>query len=785
MTTSVLTKQDYILGLKSKNLVVKTLSQNEILNEKKIILATNHILTIDCSGSMYSELPKIRQQIKNKLVDLVKDNDTVSIVWFSGRGECGILKEEVEIKSLKDLSDLHKNIDKYLTDVCLTGFKEPLELIKEVVDRISKNRPNSAFNLMFLTDGYDNQWSTNEILKACEALKDKVTSSTFVEYGNYANTKLLNQMAETLSGTVIYSERFTDYEPIFESIIRKEVLSTKKIEIDIPNSNYVVDENGIYYNVLDGKVLVSEGVKYLTYLTDKTISTKETLTSYVSDYVNTRGLSSPNRDVLNVIYTLIASLAQRMKSKDVYEILESLGDISISNSYCNAFGKQPLNAFLSEVRSIASGESQPFTKGFDVNSIPSDNKFCVLNLINMLMSDEESRWYPKHEKFVYHPISAKRVQASSVLTEEDHAKINDLTQKLQTADVESLKIINEEINSILSKKQDLKFVTVGAENGYEISKLVWNTDRPNLSVSVTYKGYVELPENKFGIKSVDTVTFRNYSIIANGIVNVDILPVSFSEDTYKVLVKNNIVSANEPYEKNKIFFINLKRDLSGDIFPVVNRSMTKDVSGMELFKQEIELQKLKAKQRVFNHFFKENFPSKNEGLVSRYGEEATEWLKSLGFSDGNGFSPKSVSSKSGEIRMESELACKIASFSTLPSVNALLKKIQSNKNLTPSESLLNVYYKEYLNFIESDIYTKTSEKNKENLLKVWLEDKAKETVKEKRDLENHIAQSKFGLILSQGWFTDFDDMDNTSTTLTIDNVDYKVSFNLAEVEEKL
>ncbi len=66
---------------------------------------TNHIFVVDVSGSMSGDLPAIRTQLKNKLSNLMKEGDTISIVWFSGNRDAGILKEEVEVKSLKTLTD--------------------------------------------------------------------------------------------------------------------------------------------------------------------------------------------------------------------------------------------------------------------------------------------------------------------------------------------------------------------------------------------------------------------------------------------------------------------------------------------------------------------------------------------------------------------------------------------------------------------------------------------------------------------------------------------------------
>lgn len=98
---------------------------------------TNHIMVIDCSGSMYNELPKIRTHLKNKIPTLVKKDDTLTIIWFSGKNQCGVLFEGAEVHGLTDLSKINATIDRYLTDVGLTGFKQPLEEVLAVVDRMT------------------------------------------------------------------------------------------------------------------------------------------------------------------------------------------------------------------------------------------------------------------------------------------------------------------------------------------------------------------------------------------------------------------------------------------------------------------------------------------------------------------------------------------------------------------------------------------------------------------------------------------------------------------------
>ena len=161
---------------------------------------TNHIFVVDVSGSMSWELPKIRTQLKNKLSNLMKEGDTISIVWFSGNRDSGILKEEIEVKSLKTLSDLNDAIDKWLHPIGLTAFLKPLELVKELIGRIKKNRPDSVYSMIFLTDGYNNDCPWNEVTKTLKSLENDISSSTFVEYGFYADTQKLTQMASILGG---------------------------------------------------------------------------------------------------------------------------------------------------------------------------------------------------------------------------------------------------------------------------------------------------------------------------------------------------------------------------------------------------------------------------------------------------------------------------------------------------------------------------------------------------------------------------------------------------------
>jgi hypothetical protein len=240
---------------------------------------TNHVIIIDCSGSMYGELPKIREQLKKKMPKLLKDTDTVSIVWFSGRGQFGTLLEAEPVSTLADLQSVNQAIDRWLKPVCLTGFKEPLEEAAKVVERVAKKRPGSAFSLFFMSDGCDNQWSRPEILKAVEKAAGGLSSATFVEYGYYADRPLLTAMAEKAGGSLIFAQHFDTYAPAFEGSLQKKLVGGKKVEITVPGDPvggfvYALSEGDLLtFAVEGGKASVSEGVPEVWYLSPTPVGT--------------------------------------------------------------------------------------------------------------------------------------------------------------------------------------------------------------------------------------------------------------------------------------------------------------------------------------------------------------------------------------------------------------------------------------------------------------------------------------------------------------------------------
>ncbi|MFA5300318.1 MAG: vWA domain-containing protein, partial [Lutibacter sp.] len=322
--------------------------ENSVTTE--VIKSTNHIVIIDVSGSMSYDLQMIRTQLKNKLSTLMKEGDTISIVWFSGRNDCGILKEEVEVRSLKTLADLNNAIDKWLRPIGLTAFLKPLQLTKQIIERIRVNRPDSVFSLIFLTDGFNNDSPWNEVISTLKSMESELAASTFVEYGYYADSQKLTQMAGVLGGEKISASNFDEYDPIFSRKISTPLMSGKKTVVDITDPYlydfaFSVSDDGaiILYNIENGKIMVGGDVKEVHFFSPKAIGTEHTPET--------------------ALYAAIYVLADKLLNDDAEKIFYALGDNFYYQELQKAFGKQKLNAFKSAIKECVADVSKRYPSG--------------------------------------------------------------------------------------------------------------------------------------------------------------------------------------------------------------------------------------------------------------------------------------------------------------------------------------------------------------------------------------------------------------------------------------
>ncbi len=747
---------------------------------------TDHLIVIDCSGSMTRDLPSIRGQLKKKLPkQLRSEKDTISLIGFSGRGQCFVILEAEPVATLKDLGDVERAIDRWLNPVGLTGFKEPFEKAAEVIEKVKKKTPGRAASLFFMSDGCDNQWQRSEIMKAVEGVAGKFSSVTVVEYGYYADRPLLTAIAEKTGGSLIFAEDFDRYEPSFEAALHKRASAAPRSEVAIsgdPIGGFAFtmkDGDLITFAVEGGKVQIPADTTELFYLSPTAVGKKDRdIIAISKDSVDPHKDSSDLK-MLGPAYAAVSLFAVRMKPDVVFPLLKSLGDVRLIEQFSSCFGKQKYSEFM-ETSKIASFGTGRFEKGWDPNKVPRDDAFTVLDVLNLLAKDDQNRVLMEHPDFKYSRIGRARLDATANLTDAEAEEVQKLSTQLSgEKDPKKIKAISDRISAITEGKgETLKFVEDPAPEGYPISKLTFNKDRPNVSILIQKPGTVDisarLPKELAGLPAkFPTHIIRNYSIIKDGLVHVDMLPVKITEETFNALAKEGVVSG--PF--NAVTVLNLRS------LPVINRRMVKSTSAKTFFTTFFELTKAQAQQKVYNDFVKELLPPKTAaGIVAKYGDKAAEWLKEQGFTD-RGFAPtKTETAEATDVYKKKELKVSLKGYSKLPSIKELRDQIAKSKVNAPGK-LMQTTLKEVDDFLASDIYKKAADRDK--VLEAWLEGQAKQATKTTRELLYGVAQTTFSIIVGQVWFSEFSSLDENSMTIEMDGLKVDCTAEMLEKDEKI
>lgn len=769
---------------------------------KAVETPTNHILIVDVSGSMYGEIDKIRDQIKTKLPKLMKEADTLSLIAFSGRGQFWRILTAEPIRTLTDLTEVNKAIDRWLRPQGATGFKDPIEDAGKLIEEISKKNKN-PFSLFFLSDGWDNCSNRADIIKAVEKTSGGLSAATVVSYGHYADLQLLTAMAEKWGGNLIVSDNFTKFSPVLDAVIQKRVVGGKKVEVKVRGdliggfAFQLDDKELVTFSVEGEKLLVPESATEVFYLSPTKVgsdspSLEEMAGNIGGDFDGI--VEAEDRPALAAAYAAVSLFAVRMKPDVVLPLLKALGDVTYIEKFSTLFGKQKYSEYQDETKTAAFDETKRWTKGFDPKRVPRDDAYTLLQLLKLLQTDDENRVLLTNPAFKYNRIGRGRVDSNTKLTDAEQAELDALTTELSTVkkDLAKTKEISAKIAALTNKPEPLKFVEDkdGGEMGYSVSNLVFNEDRPNVSILVRKEGTVDLSSrlpDEFKGKGLGKIpehfssfVFRNYTIVKDGLVNVSALPVRLSRETaneLKTQLPEGALSDLQGRQNHGEYLIDLTK------LPVINRQMVKDASARTLFEKHWELTKARAAQKVYNSYMKEKFPGKkSEGFSALYGEEGSKWLAEQGITDYSGFGPKMVQTEASDVYMAKTLEVKLKGYSTIPSLNEFKKQAAKGKFNGPAE-LMKPAVDEVEAFLASDVYNGAADKD--SLLQTWLGDKAKDVTSKVRRLLFDVAQIKFTVIIGGIWFTEFKSLDETSMDLTVDGVKATFTAELKEVEEKI
>lgn len=707
-----------------KNLYLGSIKCNQEIEKKEILRQPQHIIyCVDISGSMNSELAELRRHLKNHLVsDSISDDTYISIIAFSGKSQCYTVAESLKLNDLRDIDKVHKAIDKYLVAMCLTAFLPPLQAVKNIIKNFSSNA-YSFYSLIFMTDGYNNDSPFDEVLSELESMDSIISSATFIEYGYYADSNSLLEMAGKVGGQKIFAKDFESYQIEFDKIINQKSEERIAIPIDEIKTNiaypYVFGalENGnvvVFSTKYKKEVLVPTSLKELFYFSkvESALYSEDTLKSlYLASYV----------------------LLLNNKFFDAEKTISIVGDIALIKDTQGCFGKQKLNRLRDKVLLCYQNKNVRMSEGHDPSFVPNDNQYCIVNLINDLSSNEENRFFPDHDKFSYNRTGVK------------------MEIKRVESPIGAGEIVTPE------------FVRSYCVDGYPLTDLVYNSERANISMRLKIEGDVLIPKNQWNIEKVPSFIWRNYTIIRDGIVNFRYLPTKLSSKTMKKLEKGGVKM--EIDEKGYCII-----DLES--VPIVNKKMVSSISAKELAKLEIELIKIQSAVKFLKtNTTSRDFQRKTSKFIELIGncpQEFVDYVNSLGITEFNGFQPAVEAGEATDSYMACSLKTKVSKMSSVPKIDDVKKKINEGKKLTLSEQIVKSEMDKFYGIAQKAYYDGISEKAKENINNTMTEQYLADLDTLRRDAIMEKAKIIFSLIITRSWFKEFASMDENEVQVEVD-----------------
>lgn len=757
-------------------ITVPTIASNASNLLKSALAApTDRVFIVDISGSMAGELPLIRKHLKSRLSMVAAPGDRVSIIAFSGRKQCTRVLTGEDLHDASTLVGVHAAIDRWLNPIGLTAFVDPLKELSSLLRELRTTRPHTIMDVVMMSDGQETTgWTRAEILSACDDVRDDIDAATVVEYGMWADRSMLTAIAEHLGASLAYVNGATQYATLTEQVLQRKVAGRgKKVPVNVGSATvaFSLGNNEIItYAIENGQVFVPDGTE-LVVLSAQPLATKTPQLATVIADMREKGGGSDG--VVAAAYAAVALLSIRSQPKAMYDLLRALGDKALIEALSVCFGKQAFTSASALAQAAAFDSGARYVRGFDQACVPKDDAFTIVDLAKLLVDNEcriDSR------AIVFSRIGPKLVDSANFFLQRETEEMERLFAKaIASREVDDFASLNSRLTDLLALKGvTLVFTPKETDNGELVDEVVWNMERPNLSLRVRIPGTVDLrgiiPTDLDGYEKIptqlETSIYRTRPIVASGIRNVDMLPVFVSEKVWEKLAMEGLVDRTKGYTPR------VEIDLAR--VPMCNGKMRDSLSAKELVGLHFDLITANAFITVLDSARKA-YPKAN-WLVDTYGPSCAAWLDSKCIKP-YGFSPNKMKHvyKSGDKRDMRQMDVKIASYSSLPSVGDVRTRLAEIKAydealatntplkgkgkkapaLTPSMEIVNAAIKFADDYLVSDEYTSLPKEHRAIAHTQWLDSQLRFRHNIADNIRANIAKATFTSIVGQAGFTEF------------------------------
>lgn len=617
-----------------------------------------HIL--DRSGSMSPHIGALIEDVK-KTLQYMDPEDYLTVLWFASAGDYRTVLKGVKAKEKDSIFQI---LDSLKSTRGCTCFSEPLAELNTIIE---ETKPMcSTFNVTLFTDGEPvTPWPEYEeisrIFENLEKLENKVVAFNAIGYGQYYNKDLLLRMTKTSEyGVLSHASRIDDYHVIFshnKSVI--ENIAGKRMKIEALHAHKVDIVGLTTKTVKFGRIdhsktnpdaeevfsirLAKNKNRYMLVFAENA-DTEFIMNGekYCADdtYFDRHGIVTENAQSL---YAYAYKLFENGQKRDALDVLAYIGDGHLYNKVLNTFTHLEVGEMLEFMKTaIFIPEFQDILK-VDIVT-PEKDAYCVLDLLQDLVNAKAMYKVTQN----YCRISRKKVDEFNLFEADD------------------------------------------CDNWSELSDLVVNQDRLNVSVRFRLPGKVKLNPNRakqVGLPTeVPACIYRNHAFIKDGEINITDITVACSKEVIEVLKKLPKDSYFvESDGENETAIISLT------YFPVINAQFLDIATADTVFDIENSMLNMEAQNKYLNTVITEE--EKFESSVKTdYTPEQIAVLMEHGMKTSgvyNSIAP--VQQEAEDYIYIRECRTMLKGFSSLPTFAKVHEKQEAKKKLTPGEALLAKY----------------------------------------------------------------------------------------------
>jgi len=665
----------------------------------------NHIWIYDRSQSMYTTLAQLCEDMKS-LARSLKEGDTLTLSWFSTEGMFRTILKGHVIGN--DFSPRDSAINAHSRVVGLTCFSEVLNDSIASIEEVLLAFPDNTVSLAFFTAGYPVVSSYEReiirIFSALDKLRDAVGNATLIGYGDYYNRPLLCQMTEEIGGVLVHADDLLTYNAAMTALLEAE--GARRVGVPVGKAI-------ITFGISTGEVNVYPIVSGVASVKD------------AEEYVYALEETEPPGDVEDVSL-LYAGAYVQLSRGDVQSALEWLGatgDVCLIDKLANAFTTAEIGNVSEAIHAAVFNPLFRYVDGRDTGHLPKANAFCVLDAIDFIMLDGDTRVYPTHSDFRYKRIGRKAT------VEEGYPA----------------------------------FTPYGPEkNAASIDKLVWNKKRLNLSFLTRVAGHISLDESATGVclppGKFLTYQWRTYTIIQDGILNVRQIPLSVSHGTFTEMVAHGVIGLDVEWEEDGIFTLDLST------LPVMNRATASSYgSATELAKAVVVENHTVAWLKMLKYLFESKAPEhRATSFTADLTAEQLNYLAGLGIQDDGSYRPPTTKEDTVDYYVARTFELKLKGWSSLPPADTVIKMAEDGKDLPARHAVM------------FDAYSKHATASPD-VIKLSIDIARLDLA----FLRAKIQRAKFSVLLGNAWFDEFESRDGCHIELDDGNV---VTFELGEAK---